>query len=398
MLRDRCFGRLVISDAGTLRAFVQAVHVVPLASTLVGYAGGAYLIYRAGLAMLRVHRARHAYPAETPSETPSEWQQRCRGALLGHAIGDAVNLPAENLPRWLTRLRYPSGPGIRRGVLRFIRKAGDVSDDTQLTIAVSRSIVEDGSYSHERFIEELAAWSRFRVGAGRASSVAATRASRDRTSRTGAPSEGNGVAIRVTPLAIALAAQDDATLSSVVARNGRVTHESDAAIHAATFIALLTREALTRPRGALMSSVGLLDAIRHAQSSSGLTFSLPPLHPIDSDEQLARVLRRTGTSGHVYQCIPAVTAILLRHRLDYHAAMRAVFTSGGDTDSIGAMVGAVIGAQLGANGLPSEWVQAVQHRGYLCALADQLATRGPSERLRSACTRRDEAGSIDPSG
>lgn len=65
--------------------------------------------------------------------------------------------------------------------------------------------------------------------------------------------------------------------------------------------------------------------------------------------------------------------MLLRHRLDYAPAMRAIFRAGGDTDSIGAIVGAVIGAQIGSEALPRQWSRAVQHRDVLCALADRLA-------------------------
>lgn len=341
-------------------------------SIVVGCVAGAYLLYRACAVVLRVHRARHAYPAQRAGATPTQWQQRCRGALLGHAIGDAVNLPAESLPRWLARLRYPSGPAMRRGLVRFMRRPGDVSDDTQLAIAVARSIRDDGTYSEAQFLAELAAWSGFRVGAGRASSRAAARARRGRAPR-GLPSEGNGVAIRVVPFAIACASSTDQSLASIVAANGRATHTSDAAIQAAVFVALLTRSALTQPRRAFVELSVLAGAVKAARSGSGFQFETPALARIDTDEALAAILRRTGTSGHVHQCVPAAIAFLLRHRLNYEAAMYSVFRAGGDTDSIGAIVGGIIGAQLGVAELPPSWSRDVQHREYLSVLADRLA-------------------------
>ncbi|MEM9491145.1 MAG: ADP-ribosylglycohydrolase family protein, partial [Myxococcota bacterium] len=99
-----------------------------LFSTLIGYLAAGYLAYRAGLAWCRARWARHAYPRVAAPAPSTEWQRRCRGALLGLAVGDAVNLPAESLPRWLVRLRYPGGPAIRRGVIRFVRRPGDISD------------------------------------------------------------------------------------------------------------------------------------------------------------------------------------------------------------------------------------------------------------------------------
>lgn len=358
--------------AGTADAPVPHVQTASLVSTVVGLVAGAYLMYRACAVVLRVHRARRAYPAPLADARPTEWQQRCRGALLGHAIGDAVNLPAESLPRWLTRLRYPTGPAMRRGLVRFPRRPGDVSDNTQLTIAVARSIRDDGTYSETQFLSELAAWSGFRVGAGRASSRAAARTRRGQAPR-GLPSEGNGVAIRIVPFAIAHASCTDQALASVVAANGRVTHTSDASIQAAVFVALLTRGALTQPPRAFAEFSVLVGAVRAARLRSGFQFETPALARIDTDEALAAILQRTGTSGHVHQCVPAAVAVLLRHGLNYEAAMHSIFRAGGDTDSIGAIVGGIIGAQLGAAELPPCWSRDVQHRDYLCVLADRLA-------------------------
>lgn len=262
---------------------------------------------------------------------------------------------------------------MRRGILRFARCAGDVSDDTQLAICVSRSILPDGRYSHARFFDELAGWSYFRIGAGRACSLAAVRARRSRL-RRGEKSEGNGVAIRVAPFAIVNAAGTDRELIALVEENGRATHDSDAAIRAGAFVAVLVKLALVRPPGSLDDPGELRSAVQSASNASGFDIRLPSaFDAVATDAGLLAALRQVGTSGHVQQCAPAAALVLLHHRLDFRAAMRSIFCAGGDTDSIGAIVGAVIGAQLGVRGLPSEWDR-VQHRDYLCWLADRLAT------------------------
>ncbi len=346
-------------------ALAAHVHTTGVLIVALGYASGAYLAYRAVLAWLRRRWARHAYPRVSPGPAPDDWHQRCRGALLGLAVGDAVNLPAESLPRWLARLRYPGGPRMRRGILRA-RRAGDVSDDTQLTIAVARSIFPDGTYSHDRFVDELARWSYFRVAAGRACSTAAIHA-RSGTPR-GVASEGNGAAIRVAPLAIALVAEPDDTLVAAVDANARATHTTDAAIRGAAFVAYLVREALRRPPNALGTAEAMAAAIEHARLISGFDVDVPATQP-------------RAASGHVRASIGAACWILQEHCLDYQAAMDAIFRGGGDTDSIGAIVGAVIGAQLGAAALPATWVQSVQHRDYLCWLADRLAEPAQTHHL-----------------
>ena len=259
---------------------------------------------------------------------------------------------------------------MRPGIIRFMRRAGDISDDTQLTICVARSI-DKGVYSHESFLRELAYWSRIRVGAGRACSRAAFRA-RNGNHSHGENSEGNGAAIRVVPLAIATSRKPVAKLVALVTRNALATHNTLAATGAAIAVAVLVREALCRPMNAFDDGSELRRAIEVAMVVSAFDLRLPR-EPIKTDSELHSNLSAAGTSGHVYQSVSAAFLMLLRYRLDFDSAMRAIFFAGGDTDSIGAIVGSIIGAQLGIKKLPSEWVERVQHRDYLCHLADQLS-------------------------
>ena len=347
--------------------------MLALLPTLVGYAAAGYLVYRAILALLRVRGARHAHPTVTPRPAPSDWHDRCRGALLGAAMGDALNLPAEAIPRWLARLRYPSGPAMRGGVVRFARRPGDVSDDTQLSICVARSISLDGAYHGAWFARELAQWSYHRIGAGRATTRAAVRLRRGGTPHDPPrASEGNGVAIRIAPLAIAMCNAPD-SLVEAVEQNGRVTHGGGPATRGAVFVALLVRAALRLPAGALEDDETLARVVVEAAAVARFDVGPLPVIARAAPPDVATELAACGTSGHVHHTVRAALLVLWRHRLDFAAAMRSVFRAGGDTDSIGAVVGAIIGAQCGARRLPSAWRDEVQHGAYLQWLADRLA-------------------------
>lgn len=339
---------------------------------LVAWACAVYLAYRAVLVVMRVRWARRAYPRVEVSGADTEWKDRCRGALLGLAIGDALNLPAERLPPWVTHLRYPGGPKMRHGVVRFVRRAGDVSDDTQLAIAVARSIFPDGRYDHERFVDELRCWFHFRVAAGRACSRAAIGA-RTTAGGSAVASEGVGAAMRAAPLAIAMSSAPEEDLLCEVEQNARATHESQLARSAAAFVALIVRDALQLPRGAFAESERVASSAERASRLAGFSIPAEAIEPASSEAELVGRLRRLGTTGWVQHCVPAALSIAHHHGLHLRAAMRSVFRAGGDTDSIGALVATIIGAQLGAERLPTEWVRAVQHRDYLCWLADRLA-------------------------
>jgi ADP-ribosylglycohydrolase/O-acetyl-ADP-ribose deacetylase (regulator of RNase III) len=332
-----------------------------------------YLAVRALLVVLRVRWARRAFASTSaPFDCPvdPDLRDRAEGALVGVAIGDALGLSTEQLPRPLVRLRYRHGPDLYRGIIRFVRRCGDVSDDTQLTLCLARSITPEGEYLHERFLDELRQWSYFRVASGRASARASTRLRRlsAHPGHIGEASEGNGAAIRIAPLAILHGARDEASLFADVDRNARATHTGERALAAARFMAQLVREALRSPRRAFDDPGHRLEALRGAAERSGFGW-----------ERIATA-QQGGTSGHVDESVTAAARVLLTYGLDLHAAMVAIFEAGGDTDSIGAMVGAVIGAQLGASGLPRAWAGALQHRDALADLGARLAAASAAER------------------
>lgn len=332
---------------------------VALSKTLLDFAGclgASYLAWRLLVLALRVRWARNAYTlGPSVSDAPMGAQRdRVRGCLVGAASGDALCLPSESLPRWLVRLRYPGRLRMRRGLLRFLRRAGDVSDDTQLSIATARSISPAGGYVHERFLTELGLWSYMRIGAGRACSRASV------ALRRGAPAPaascGDGAAIRVAPLALAI--NEPVALMTAVRRNARATHSESVAVDAAVFHALLIRACLTSPHGMLDDVCAFDRVVLRAQEMSG--YELPARSP-------------GPPSGHVNSSMPAVVAVLRDHGTRFSQAMESVFRLGGDTDSVAAMVGACIGAQIGYTNIPNRLSETVQHHDVLLALAGRLA-------------------------
>lgn len=349
-------------------------------SMLVGAISATYLLARLTTVIVRVRRARQAYPRpsigrdDLANEAPTsvanaEREDRYCAVLLGVAAGDALGLPAESLPRWLIRLRYPSGPRLRRGYLRLTRRAGDVSDDTQLTLAVARAIDDHGRYQHARFRAELARFTRHHVGAGRATLGAARRLARDPDAlAVGEPSEGNGAAMRVAALALLRADEiEPRRLLDEVRLNAECTHTPSLAVASAVLVALLLRALLREPAGRSLSR----ETLRELTALSA--FPLPLVDAVLDAPDLERALEVSGTSGHAPSTVAAAIALLVHMPRDPRPALRLLFFRGGDLDTIGSIALALHGARWGTAGLPSDWTDRLQYRGTLRAEAGRLA-------------------------
>ena len=193
-----------------------------LVSALLGLGSAGYL---AGRTAVQVRRQRRSY-AELPFVTTFELDavapevDRARGAMVGLALGDALGAPRESLPVALSRLRYGADPVLSRGVFRFMRLRGSVTDDTQHAWLLARAI-HDGAFHEDEFRRSLVDWLGWRIGEGRGT-LGAVRALRD-----GRPNpntgQGNGAAMRVAPVAVAF--RDDVEgMLDVVHRAAVVTH------------------------------------------------------------------------------------------------------------------------------------------------------------------------------
>ena len=98
---------------------------------------------------------------------------RARGALLGLAIGDALGMPTQNLPRETIAERYgvldtfvdaPDDNVISGG-----QPAGRVTDDTDQAVILGRLLIEgNGTVDQLRFAQELRAWHERMVALGSA--------------------------------------------------------------------------------------------------------------------------------------------------------------------------------------------------------------------------------------
>lgn len=262
---------------------------------------------------------------------------RALAAFLGLAIGDALGATVE----FMTAREI----AVEHGVLRDIvgggwlhLKAGAVTDDTAMSLALGRSLARKGVLDPADLCEEFAAW--LRSGPPDVGNTCRRGIRRyiQRGTVTGPPNEGdagNGAVMRVLPVAIA-SHGDPARARRWAVEQGHVTHNhplSDAACD--TLAGMLV---------ALIAGGGRATATRLADSlvSRYPTFRFAPYRGMSS----AYVVDTMQTVFDGYFSTATFEDCLVR-----------TVNHGGDADTTGAIVGALAGATYGTQAIPRRWLK-----------------------------------------
>jgi ADP-ribosyl-[dinitrogen reductase] hydrolase len=324
---------------------------------------------------------------------------RFQGCLAGVAIGDALGMPVELMSHAQIRAMAAGGiTGFRDPVLRSgpgsHLRAGDTTDDWQLTAALARSLIRTGgqfdlqdcSDEHVRewrighamwgpstrsAIEEIAD--------GRRHPATPARPTRD----TGL---SNGVIMKIAPLALlhglhlaidarfAIAADD---LFADCIALGLMTHGDRRASLAAYAVAVTIAAALqghfaapTQGRKFLPALIGHVAAKESDSPEPRVSQRLALILDCLDDEPLVR--EKIGCGFTALDTAPFAIATFLRHPRDFQGGVLEAVNAGGDTDTNAAVVGALIGAHVGLEGIPDEWRRGCAKYEEAVTLAQQL--------------------------
>lgn len=347
---------------------------------------------------------------------------KIQGCLCGVAIGDAMGMPFEMMTP--SEIFFATGgqgvTNFSHAVQRTITgtgqlRAGEITDDFQLTRAIARAIIKSGKLDSMAIAREhVVEFNQSTLGWGK-STKSAIEAMRDhfnawdknnQNSELGymqslideaikdTPGTGNGVAMKSAPIAIFhIGFIDYDYLFDNIVMIGKLTHRDPRASYAACAVAGIIKDALesnqliTTHRSVsvnmkLICKLTELEIMRSNSRSyrdfSGDSFVSRLINIFSTDiidcslNQIkvpAELIKRVGTSCFALESIPFSIAIFLRNLTDFRAGVLEAVNCGGDTDSNASMVGAMIGANVGLEGIPKEWLEAVP----ACQEALQLA-------------------------
>ncbi len=361
---------------------------------------------------------------------------KAEGAFLALAAGDALGWPQE-IRRNVRSSARGTSPRIefqtwtRRSGGRYrpyeeTIRAGEYSDDTQLTLAVARSRTNHGADWWKAFMRvELPRWTIYERGGGGATKRAAQawlagsppwQSGKADAVRRYFDAGGNGVAMRVLPHALFLAGRDDpATLVHDVVRDGAATHGHPRALVGATACAYaawsLARRNRTLGFGELLDLLidehggwGTFPGMERGGeawfAAAGRVLDEPYERlwerTVDEMRQLLEQARNGIRAGALaddravlddlgcfgrFKGAGTVTAaaayLAARHAAQpAQGVLRTAFEEGADTDTLAAVTGGLLGCLAGDEWLPAPW-RDVQDAAYIRRLAGQVA-RGPA--------------------
>lgn len=293
---------------------------------------------------------------------------RVTGAILGLALGDAFGAPYEGgvLERVLWRVI-----GTRKGKRRW-------TDDTQMSIAIMRSLMACGGIDQNDLAARFAASYRWSRGYGPGAARVLKRIGRgeawESASRAVYPegSYGNGGAMRSPAVGLFFVRQGLDAVSGAAEAAAAVTHAHPLAKEGAVLIALATALAF-KGVGPPEIMMQLLRRVPSGAHSKRLRLAAAWLSGGDDVHPRDAAARLGNGMAAVASCTTAVYAAMRFMAGGFDDLLGYVIQLGGDVDTISAMAGAIWGAARGLVALPEEKLDLLDDRDALLRLAQAFA-------------------------
>lgn len=292
--------------------------------------------------------------------------------LLGTAVGDALGVPFETkLANYEPLVAWDGKTYL--GSEHHGLQPGQYSDDTQMSLMVAESLIENHGFNPDDLAERYVDWivSGRARGYGKTTMLAITNLVNGKHwSESGiAGSYGNGTAMRAAPFGVYFR-NDIPALISICKMDSAITHASEEAEGGAIAVGLAAAYAVNGDTSGLLED---LWQILPASKIRSIIYSLDSLieSPYITPEQALRVI---GTKADVRQTVPAALYCFLKFD-NYHDAVLASIKAGGDTDTTAAIVGALFGAKYGMKVIDKDLVKAVEESDRLIELDSQLYNR-----------------------
>ena len=323
-------------------------------------------------------------------------KERIYGCLVGVAAGDAMGMPTSLMSPGSIKETFVDYvedflPAPRDHVIHDKMVAGQITDDTQLTLLIADALIERGHVDSRdiasrllKWAEDMGAFDSMLVGP---SSLRALHLIRSGVpvEKSGITGDTNGATMRIAPVGIYGNGELEKTVDAVAAAC-MPTHYTNIAIAGASAVAMII--------GRGIQGVDDLDELVEcamqavdlgmtrgttwfgASIKSRTALALEIASRSEDELEVMRDLYETiGAGVATTETVPVCLGMLKfanGHPVD---AIRMAANLGGDCDTTASIVGGMCGAIAGVSAFPSEWVDKLEavNNLHLEEYADKLA-------------------------
>ena len=312
----------------------------------------------------------------TSNNISNDLHSRAAGALYGLAIGDALGMPTQMLPREQITARYgrvltgfhsaPADHPLAAGM-----PAGSVTDDTEQALLLAQLLIDGaGTIDASELARRLAAWEDDMRDRGSLDLLGpSTKLAIERVlagtplDEVGRQGTTNGAAMRITPIGIAFPTKDLDTLVDHVVEASELTHNTGVALAGAAAVAAAVSAGIDGASVLEAIELAVIAArqaakrgfwVAAADVAERIVWATQLVRGADVEQACERVNLLVGTSLATQESVPAAFALLATSPDDPWQATRLAASIGGDCDTIAAITGAIAGACHGAESFPSD--------------------------------------------
>jgi len=292
-------------------------------------------------------KANYVCPAMPPDSLSVA--ERARGALLGHAAGNALGVPTEFLggPEAIQR----AFPGGVRDILRRDTPASPFDDDVAMALLLAEELLT-GDVDLERLAHR---WIHWLDADGRGAGVW-TRTALNHIRTHGTPPSGtdgrapNGAVMRALPVALATRGSP-ANLVAGTWHTAALTHPDDRCTWSAVAVNVAAAELLAGRRDFLAD---VIEVLRVNDAPAELLAAVRRV-PLERREELPILGDRAWDAVSCAE----IALWAAWNEPDLETALIWLANAGGDTDTNAAVAGGLLGARDGEAAVPARWVAAL---------------------------------------
>lgn len=342
----------------------------------------------------------------------NDLQDKCRGSLVGGAVGDALGYAVEFVPLSIIQNRYGDA-GISSyeldtdGIARF-------SDDTQMSLFTAEGLLS-ATASDKTFEKEIlpfivkayeywyytqtypplamkGSWLAHikNLWAHRAPGMTCMTALESIALPNGRPvvnnSKGCGGVMRVAPIGIYSATHpkviDLEHAGYLAGHAADITHKHPLSTYSSMALAMIVADCIVYDRidretfrfivmNRVLKLLGLyFKDDEHLESLSSLV--LKALTLAESDTPDTEAIKELGEGWVAEETLAIAVFSVMRHIDDFEKCICCAVNHDGDSDSTGAVAGNIIGAILGYDAIPEKYIQGLELHDLLLSVADDL--------------------------